>query len=88
MTLLFLCAENMRVNANTVVTVCDHANAHCLAVSAEVKNTHRPLADTARVARMGKNAEQQNEEDILAIFRTSQDDIREPVRLLLAVILK
>jgi arsenate reductase len=54
--------------ADMVITVCDHADAHCPAPPADVMRQHWSLADPAKAS--GSEAE------IMTVFRTSRDEIR------------
>ena len=60
---------SMIAAANVVVTVCGHADEHCPVLPPTTQKEHWPLDDPARA--MG------TEEDIMAFFRASRDDIRE-----------
>jgi arsenate reductase len=62
--------------ADTVVTVCGHADEHCPALPSGVRKFHWPLEDPAKATG--------SEEEIMAVFRASRDDIRDRVRMLLA----
>ncbi len=57
--------------ADHVVTVCGHADEHCPVLPAGTSKEHWPLQDPAKA--------QGSEEQILALFRTSRDDIRSRV---------
>ncbi len=61
--------------ADVVVTVCGHADEHCPMLPPKVRKIHWPLDDPARAVG--------SEEEIMAIFRASRDDIRDRVRALL-----
>jgi arsenate reductase len=54
--------------ADIVVTVCGHADEHCPALPPRIRKIHWPLNDPAKA--------QGTEEEILAVFRASRDDIR------------
>lgn len=58
--------------ADTVVTVCGHADEHCPVLPAHVQKRHWPLIDPARAT--GSDAE------VLAQFRAIRDEVRERVR--------
>lgn len=58
--------------ADTVVTVCGHADEHCPVLPAHVQKRHWPLTDPARAT--GTDAE------VLAQFRAIRDEVRERVR--------
>jgi arsenate reductase len=62
--------------ADVVVTVCGHADEHCPVLPATVRKIHWPLSDPAKAT--GR------EEEIMAVFRDTRDDIRERVRALVA----
>lgn len=62
--------------ADLVVTVCGHADEHCPALPPGTKREHWPLEDPAKA--------DGTEEDILAVFRASRDDIKQRVTDLLA----
>jgi len=57
--------------ADYLVTVCGHADEHCPMLPPDTRKEHWPLPDPARA--IG------TEEEILAIFRESRDDIRSRV---------
>lgn len=61
--------------ADYLVTVCGHADEHCPVVPAQVRKEHWPLTDPAKAAG--------TEEEIMASFRASRDDIRNRVADLL-----
>ena len=61
--------------ADLVVTVCGHADEHCPALPPQVKKLHWPLSDPAKA----KGAEQ----EIMAVFRATRDDIRARVTALI-----
>jgi len=54
--------------ANVLVTVCGHADERCPVVPAGVRRAHWPLDDPARATG--------SEEEIMAAFRASRDDIK------------
>lgn len=62
--------------ADVVVTVCGHADEHCPVLPAGVNKIHWPLNDPAKA--------KGSEEEIMAVFRASRDDIRGRVKQLLA----
>ena len=68
--------EQMLQNADLVVTVCGHADEHCPALPAGTNKEHWPLEDPAKASG--------SEEEILATFRASRDDIEQRVIDLLA----
>jgi arsenate reductase len=57
--------------ADYVVTVCGHADEHCPVLSPKTSRVHWPLDDPAKAAG--------TEEEIMAVFRASRDDIRQRV---------
>ena len=61
--------------ADLVVTVCGHADEHCPVLPPNTQKEHWPLDDPARASG--------TEEEIMAFFRASRDDIRERVAELL-----
>jgi arsenate reductase len=60
--------------ADAVVTVCGHADEHCPVLPPKVRKIHWPLDDPAKASG--------TEEEIMAVFRASRDDIRERVHAL------
>ncbi len=65
----------MLAAADRVVTVCGHADEHCPALPAGVAKEHWPLLDPAKT--------EGGEDEIMAVFRASRDDIGERVRALI-----
>ena len=61
--------------ANHVVTVCGHADEHCPVLPQSTSKEHWPLSDPAKA--------QGTEEQVMAAFRASRDDIRARVEALL-----
>ena len=59
-----------------VVTVCGHADEHCPVLPASIKKIHWPLSDPAKATG--------TEEEILAQFRATRDEIRRRVVELIA----
>jgi len=57
--------------ADYVVTVCGHADEHCPALPAGTRREHWPLDDPAKATG--------SEEEIMAVFRASRDDIKRRV---------
>lgn len=57
--------------ADTVVTVCGHADEHCPALPPGVQKIHWPIEDPARAAG--------TEEEVMAVFRAVRDEIRRRV---------
>ena len=68
-------SEAMLQWADLVVTVCGHADEHCPVLPAHTRKEHWPLADPARA--------QGDEDQVMAIFRASRDEIRRRVSELL-----
>jgi arsenate reductase len=62
---------DMLKKADYLVTVCGHADEHCPVVPAGTQKEHWPLSDPARATG--------SEEEIMAVFRASRDDIRQRV---------
>ena len=60
--------------ADVVVTVCGHADEHCPVLPPKVRKIHWPLDDPAKASG--------TEQEIMAVFRASRDDIRERVHAL------
>jgi len=54
-----------------VVTVCGHADEHCPVLPEGTQKEHWPLSDPAKATG--------SEEEIMAVFRESRDDIRQRV---------
>ena len=67
--------DGMLAAADYLVTVCGHADEHCPALPAGMRREHWPLPDPARATG--------TEEEIMAVFRDSRDDIRARVADLL-----
>jgi arsenate reductase len=61
--------------ADLVITVCGHADEHCPVLPPGTRKLHWPLEDPAGA--------EGTEEEILAVFRASRDDIRNRVAELL-----
>jgi len=61
--------------ADLVVTVCGHADEHCPVLPPGTHKLHWPLSDPAKASG--------SEKDIMQVFRTSRDDIRQRVSSLL-----
>lgn len=70
----------MLAAADLLVTVCGHADEHCPALPPGKQKIHWPLNDPARASG--------TEDEIMAVFRASRDDIRQRVSELLAVLPK
>ncbi len=67
--------DDMLQWADWVVTVCGHADEHCPALPPGTRKEHWPLDDPARATG--------SEEEIMAVFRASRDEIRRRVEDLL-----
>ncbi len=67
--------DEMLARADLVVTVCGHADEHCPVLPPGTRKEHWPLPDPARA--------EGSEEEIMAVFRASRDDIRQRVKDLL-----
>ena len=63
--------DDMLAEADYLVTVCGHADEHCPALPAGMRKEHWPLNDPAKATG--------SEEEIMAVFRESRDDIRQRV---------
>ena len=61
--------------ADHVVTVCGHADEHCPVLPPGTRKEHWPLEDPARA--------RGDEEEVMAVFRASRDEIRRRVEDLL-----
>jgi len=67
--------DAMLSSIDYVVTVCGHADESCPALPTHVKKEHWPLDDPAKATG--------NEEEIMALFRASRDDIQQRIADLL-----
>ena len=67
--------EEMLREANVVVTVCGHADEMCPALPQGVSKIHWPLPDPAQATG--------SEDEIMAEFRDTRDDIKRRVNSLL-----
>jgi len=67
--------EKMLHAADLVITVCGHADEHCSLLPAGTRKEHWPLDDPAKVSG--------NEEQVMKVFRTSRDEIKQRVSELL-----
>ncbi len=67
--------DAMLGSADYLVTVCGHADEHCPVLPAGVRKEHWPLPDPAKATG--------TEDEIMAVFRRSRDDIRQRVADLL-----
>jgi arsenate reductase len=63
--------HDMLASADYLVTVCGHADENCPALPASVRKEHWPLDDPASASG--------TEDEIMAVFRASRDDIRQRV---------
>ena len=68
-------SDTMLAETDYLVTVCGHADEHCPLVPEGTHKEHWPLSDPARVTG--------TEEEIMAVFRASRDDIRQHVEELI-----
>ena len=68
--------ETQLAQADLLVTVCGHADEHCPAVPSSTEKRHWPLSDPARATG--------TEEQIMAQFRATRDEVRSRVTDLLA----
>lgn len=69
-------SDEMLQMADVVVTVCGHADEQCPVLPPNVKKVHWPLTDPAKATG--------TEEEILAEFRATRDEVETRVRGLLA----
>ncbi|MEW5791143.1 MAG: arsenate reductase (thioredoxin) [Pseudomonadota bacterium] len=67
--------DDMIRRADVVVTVCGHADEHCPVLPPDVKKIHWPLEDPAKATG--------SEEEIMAKFRATRDEVRTRVGELL-----
>lgn len=67
--------DDMLKSADLVVTVCGHADEHCPLLPTATRKEHWPLDDPARAGG--------SEDEIMRVFRTSRDEIRQRVEDLL-----
>ena len=68
-------SDAMLASADYVVTVCGNADENCPALPAGTRKEHWPLNDPAKATG--------TEDEIMAVFRDSRDDIRRRVEKLL-----
>ena len=68
--------DAMLARADVVVTVCGHADELCPTLPPTVRKVHWPLTDPARATG--------SEEEIMAAFRSTRDEVERRVRGLLA----
>ena len=69
-------SDDMLRRANVVVTVCGHADEMCPALPASAQKIHWPLRDPAKASG--------SEEEIMAAFRATRDEVERRVRGLLS----
>ena len=67
--------DEMLSSADYVITVCGHAYKNCPVLPAGTHQEHWPLDDPAKATGP--------EEDVMAVFRESRDDIRQRVQILI-----
>ena len=67
--------DDMLAAADYLVTVCGHADEHCPVLPEGVRKEHWPLPDPAKAAG--------SEDEVMTVFRSSRDDIRQRVADLL-----
>ena len=60
--------EEMLATADYLVTVCGHADEHCPVLPTHIQKEHWPLSDPAKATG--------TEDEIMAVFRASRDDIK------------
>ena len=60
--------DEMLAAADYMVTVCSHADEHCPVLPTHIHKQHWPLSDPAKATG--------SEEEIMAVFRESRDDIK------------
>jgi len=63
--------DSMLASADYLITVCGHADEHCPVLPAGTRKAHWPLNDPAKATG--------SEQEIMAVFRESRDDIRQRV---------
>jgi arsenate reductase len=63
--------DEMLASVDYLVTVCGHADEHCPVLPPGIAKEHWPLNDPAKATG--------SEEEIMAVFRASRDDIRQRV---------
>ena len=69
-------SDAMLEEADLVVTVCGHADEHCPMLPPGTRKEHWPLADPAKATGA--------EDELMAVFRSTRDEIRERVAALIA----
>ena len=70
--------DAMLQRADVVVTVCGHADEQCPALPARARKIHWPLTDPAKATG--------TEDEIMAAFRATSDEVEDRVRKLLATL--
>lgn len=70
--------EAMLQRADVLVTVCGHADEQCPALPPGMRKVHWPLTDPAKAAG--------TEEDIMAAFRDTRDEVKRRVSSLLTLL--
>ena len=68
--------DEMLAAADILVTVCGHADEHCPVIPEGMRKEHWPLSDPAKA--------RGSEQDVMAVFEESRDDIRKRVADLIA----
>lgn len=68
--------DEMLAAADILVTVCGHADEHCPVIPEGMRKEHWPLSDPAKA--------RGSEQDVMAVFEESRDDIRTRVADLIA----
>jgi len=63
--------DDMLASVDYLVTVCGHADEHCPVIPPGIAKEHWPLTDPAKATG--------SDEEIMAVFRASRDDIRQRV---------
>ena len=64
-------SDDMLASADYLVSVCGHADENCPVLPAHVRKEHWPLNDPAKATG--------SEDEIMAVFRASRDDIKQRV---------
>jgi len=63
--------DEMLASVDYLITVCGHADEHCPVIPGTIRKEHWPLSDPAKATG--------SEEEVMAVFRASRDDIRQRV---------
>lgn len=63
--------DGMLAWSDYLITVCGHADEHCPALPAQTRKEHWPIADPAKA--------DGSEEEIMAVFRATREEIRQRV---------